>query len=301
MRIPEAFARTVGEVWGDLGREWLRELPALQAGVLRDWELTPGELYRLSFNWVVPVRRADGSPAVLKLGVPQSGHLTSEAAALTCFAGQGAVEVLAHDSTRGALLIERAEPGTMVRELVEEHDEQATAVLIDTMRRLHRPPPPGLALEELSGRTESFAAHLRRFPGDDPIPRHLVERAGRLFGELCASATERVVLHGDLHHDNVLAADREPWLAIDPHGVIGDPGYELGALLYNPMTSDAPVVKLLPSRIEQLADGLAMPVERVVAWGFAQAVLSLVWTAEGDGKIGGRDLEVALSLWSRLP
>jgi streptomycin 6-kinase len=300
MLIPEALARNVGEAWGDPGREWLRELPGVAAGVLRDWELTAGEPYELSFNWVVPVRRADGTPAVLKLGVPQSGHLTSEATALTFFGGRGAVEVLAYDAARGALLIERAEPGTMVRELVPERDEQATAVLIDTMRRLHRPPPPGLALEELSGRTESFAAHLRRFaPGDDPVPRYLVERAGRLFGELCATATERVVLHGDLHHDNVLAAGREPWLAIDPHGVIGDPGYELGAMLYNPLSYS--VVGLLPSRIEQLADGLAMPVERVVAWGFAQAVLSMVWTAAGDGKINGRDLDVALSLWSRLP
>jgi streptomycin 6-kinase len=301
MRIPEAFARNVGEVWGDPGRQWLRELPALQAGLLRDWELTAGEPYLLSFNWVVPVRRADGSAAVLKLGVAQSGHLTSEATALTCFAGRGAVEVLAYDPGRGALLVERAVPGTMLRELVRDHDAHATAVLIDTMRRLHRLPPPGLELEELSGRSASFAAHLRRFPGDDPIPRYLVERAGQLFGELCASATERVVLHGDLHHDNVLAADREPWLAIDPHGVIGDPGYELGASLYNPKTSDAPIVALLPSRIEQLADGLAMPVERVVAWGFAQAVLSLVWTAESDGRIEGGDLDVALSLWSRLP
>jgi streptomycin 6-kinase len=300
MRIPEVLARNVGEVWGDPGRQWLRELPVLAAGVLRDWELTAGEPYGLSFHWVAPVRRADGSPAVLKLGVAESGHLTGEAGALTFFAGQGAVELLAYDAARGALLIERAEPGTMVRELVGDHDEQATAVLIDTMRRLHRPPPPGLELEELADRTASFAEHLRRFPGDDPIPRYLVERAGRLFAELCASATERVVLHGDLHHENVLAASREPWLAIDPHGVLGDPGYEVGAVLYNPFDGDEPVLDLLPARVEQFADGLELPLDRVVAWGFVQAVLSEVWDVEGGDLVPGQALRVALSLLPRL-
>lgn len=124
-----------------------------------------------------------------------------------------------------------------------------------------------------------------------------------MFDELCASATERVVLHGDLHHDNVLSSEREPWLAIDPHGVVGDPGYEVGTLLYNPDPSrtDDVVQSLLPARIEQLADGLNMAVVRVVAWGFVQAVLSEVWTAENGPDVKGGPLRVAHSLLPRLP
>jgi len=82
--------------------------------------------------------------------------------------------------------------------------------------------------------------------------------------ELCASATDRVVLHGDLHHDNILLATREAWLAIDPHGIVGDPGYEVGAPLFNPDPDnrDETLTALVPSRIEQLADELAMPVDR---------------------------------------
>jgi streptomycin 6-kinase len=111
------------------------------------------------------------------------------------------------------------------------------------------------------------------------------------------------VLHGDLHHDNVLRADREPWLAIDPHGVVGDPGAEVGAMLYNPDPSrrDPALVALVPARIEQLADGLGLPIERVVAWGFVQAVLSAVWTAEERGAATTRALDVALALEPRLP
>ena len=99
--------------------------------------------------------------------------------------------------------------------------------------------------------------------------------------ELCAAAPATVALHGDLHHDNILRATRDDWLAIDPHGLAGDPGYEIGSLLFNPdpHNRDPALTALVPRRVEQLADELAMPVERVVAWGFVKAVLSDVWTA----------------------
>jgi streptomycin 6-kinase len=297
---PAVFTRNVADNWGDAGRRWLAGLPALIDEVARDWELTVGAPYELSFNWVAPVRRADGSPAVLKLGVPDAGHLDLEATALSFLGGRGAVELLARDEARGALLLERAEPGTPLGRLAREHDEQATAVLVAMMRRLHRPAPPGLPLEELASRRAAFAEHLRSYPGDDPIPRRLVQRAAGLLDELCASAPRRVVLHGDLHHDNVLAAGREPWLAIDPHGVLGDPGYEIGAALYNALDDDESARALVPARVEQFADGLDMPIERAVAWGFVQAVLSEVWDAEGGGSMPGRALAVALVLAPRL-
>lgn len=297
--FPADFARNVTGNWGDDGRRWLAGLPRLIGEVARDWALTVGTPYPLSFNYVAPARRADGSPAVLKLGLATAGHVALEADTLGFFGGRGAVEVLARDDTRGALLLERAEPGTTLRTLVPDRDEQATAVLVDMIRRLHRPAPAGLALEELSSRVAAFDAHLARYPGDHPFPRHLVERARELLSDLCASATRRVVLHGDLHHENVLAAAREPWLAIDPHGVLGDPGYEIGPILYNPFDEDD-VPKLVPARVEQFADGLGLPPDRVVAWGFVQAVLSEVWDADGGDPDPGQALRVALTLLPRL-
>jgi len=300
--IPPALARNVAEAWADDGSRWLDGLPALLAEVARDWQLTLGEPYGLSFHWVTRVTRADGSAAVLKLGVPD-GHLDPQAQALRTFDGDGAVRLLADDPTRGALLLELAEPGEMVARLVPGKDEEATAALVRTGQRLHRPPPPGCSLPDLSRESGSFRAHLRRFPGDDPLPRHLVERAGALFDELCASAPDRQVLHGDLHHDNVLRAQREPWLAIDPFGIVGDPGYDCGALLYNPepWRREDDLLALVPARIEQLADGFGIPEDRVVAWGFVMGVLSEVWTAQGTGTPGSRALDVATLLYPRLP
>lgn len=301
--IPGLLTRNVTRTWGADGRRWLAELPALVAEIACDWQLVLGAPYAMSLHWVAAVTRADGSAAVLKLGVPHDGHLATEAAALESYAGLGAVKLLEHDLGRGALLLEHAAPGTPVAALVPDRDETATAAVICVLKRLRRAPARNCPLPDLAEYGVAFSRHLRDHPSDHMLPRHLVERAGKLFEDLCGTATDRVVLHGDLHHDNILHADREPWLAIDPHGVIGDPGYELGAMLYNPDPGrrDDKILALLPARLEQLADGLQMPFERVVAWGFVKAVLSEVWTAQGGGNTGTRALDVALRLYPHLP
>jgi streptomycin 6-kinase len=296
--VPPLLARNVVATWGAPGRRWLADLPTLVAGVARDWDLELGAAFPLSYHWVVAATRTDGTPAVLKLGVPGSAHLAVEAATLQAYDGHGAVRLLAYDPDRGALLLERADPGTPATTLVPDRDTEATAAAVAVLGRLHRVPPPSCALPDLETQRDAFTGHLRTYPGDDPLPRHLVDRAGRLFDDLCASATQRVVLHGDLHHDNILAATREPWLAIDPHGAVGDPGYDLGALLYNPDPArhEQTLLDLLPARLDQLAAGTGEPAERVLAWAFVKAVLSEVWTAQDGGTPGSRALDVALHL-----
>lgn len=300
--IPATLRRNALTVWGTDGAAWLDRLPAVIGALARQWRLDLGEPYLLSYHWVVPATRADGTPAVLKLGVPGRGHLAVEAAALRAYDGAGAVRLLAFDETRGALLLERADPGTPASSLVPHRDEEATAAAISVARRLHLPPPPDCTLPDLAGYAADFDRHLREHPDGGPLSRPLVQRAAGLFDELRAGASERVRLHGDLHHDNILRSTREPWLAIDPHGLVGDPGYDVGALLYNPDPGrrEEGLLALVPSRIEQLADGLAMPVDRVVAYGFVQGVLSEVWTAQDGGTPGSRALDVAHLLEPRL-
>lgn len=300
--VPPQLARNVVTVWGDRGRRWLTDLPALRDAVAQTWQLRLRAPYPLSYHWVAAATAADGTPVVVKLGVPGAEHLAAEAAALEAFGGRGAVRLLAKDLGRGALLLERARPGTQARDLVPARDDQATAALVAAMRRLHVPPPPGCRLPPLAGYAASFADYLRTHPADWPLPRAAVERASRLFDELCASAPSPVLLHGDLHHDNLLRAEREPWLAIDPHGLVGDPGFDAGPLLYNPDPDDRDegVLALVPARIEQVADALGMPVDRVRAWGYTAAVLSEVWTVEDGGPARTRALDVALRILPTL-
>lgn len=294
--------------WGEAGARWLAELPRVLDEVTRDWGLTVESTYELSYHFVAAVTRGDGAPAVLKLGVPTGDALPGEVAALAAFGGCGAVRLLRADLARGAMLLERAEPGRRLRDLVPARDAEATAVTVDVIRRLAVPPPPGCPLPDLLTLHTAFDEHLALHGDAGPLPIELVTRAAGLMRELCASATDRVVLHGDLHHDNILRATREPWLAIDPHGVVGDRGYEVGAMLYNPEPDDADpaLTALVPARVEQLADGLGIPLDRVVAWGFVQAVLSEVWTVQEwvpgtPWPGGGRVLDVARLLLPRLP
>ncbi len=300
--IPARLRRNAVDVWGTAGAAWLDRLPELLDTIAADWNLDIAEPFVLSYHWVAATTRADGTAAVLKLGVPHQDHLAVEAAALREYDGAGAVRLLAFDEARGALLLERADPGTPASALVPQRDAEATAAAISVLRRLHLPPSAEPALPDVAGQVDDFAAYLREHPNGGPLPRKLVQHAAALFDELTASATARVRLHGDLHHDNLLSASREPWLAIDPHGAVGDPGYDVGAWVYNPDPDrrDDALLALVPDRIEQLADGLAMPTDRVVAYAFVKAVLSEVWTAEDGGTPGSRALDVARLLQPRV-
>jgi streptomycin 6-kinase len=280
--ITPTFRRNVVDAWGDDGDRWLAALPDVLRDVVADWQLEIGAAFELSHHYVTAVRCSDDTPAVLKLGVPIATSLAEEAPALAAFEGRGAVRLLRADLPRGALLLERVTPGWRASDLVPSRDAEATSAAVSVMRRLHAPPPPGCPLPPALAQAAAFDDYVRVHGRAGPLPVDLVARAGALMRELDASAPRHVVLHGDLHHDNILRATREPWLAIDPHGVVGDPGYELGALLYNPDPDDrdAALSALVPARVEQLADELAMPVERVVGWGFVKAVLSDVWSAQ---------------------
>jgi streptomycin 6-kinase len=284
---------------GAEGRRWLDALPGLVAEAAGRWQLTLGEPFELSFNWVMAATRADGSPVVLKLGVPD-GHLNEEAAALRVFGGRGAVRLLAEEP--GALLIERAVPGERVAALVPHDDAAATEALMSVARQLHVPPPAGTALPHLRDEGRAFRDHLARFPGDDPLPRRLVETAAGLFEDLCADPSADVVMHGDLHHDNVLGDGQGRWLAIDPFGRVGDAGFDCGPMLYNPdpPRRSAGLLALVPSRLEQMAGTLGIPLDRVTAWGFVMGVLSEVWNAQGDTPVGTRALDVAELLHPRV-
>jgi streptomycin 6-kinase len=252
--IPDALVRNAIGVWGDDGARWLADLPRLRDELARDWGLTIGAQYDLSYHYVTAVTCGDGSPAVLKLGVPAGGSLHTEVPALSAFAGRGTVRLLRADLGRGALLLERVQPGWRLRDLVPSRDAEATSAAVGVMRRLGVQPPPNCRMPDVLTLAAAFdeylAIHIHGECG--PLPRELVAHAGGLMRELCASANECVMLHGDLHHDNILRSTREPWLAIDPHGIVGDPGYEVGALLFNPdpHDRDETLTALVPTRVD---------------------------------------------------
>jgi len=269
---------------GETGRQWLADLPGLITAYARKWSLTVLPPFEpLSYNYVAPAIRADGSEVVLKVGILNSELLT-EIAALQIYGGDGIVQLLEADPNQGIFLLERLQPGTMLSTLAD--DEQATSIAAQVMRQLWKPVPA----EHNFPTVQKWAKGLERLRthfegGAGPFPSRLVETAEAFFAELFASMDEPVLLHGDLHHFNILTAQRQPWLAIDPKGLVGEPAYEVGALLWNPMPQifTRPNLKqILARRLDQLAEELELDRARLWRWGVAQAVLSAWWDYEDN-------------------
>ena len=287
-RIPERFARTMIELHGGAGQAWLDKLPARIAGYERRWAIQVASPFaNLSYNYVAPAVRSDGAQVILKLGMPHP-ELSSEIAALRLYDGRGSARLLEADPEHGALLIERLLPGSMLLDLTD--DDEATRIAAQVMRALWRPAPPAPE-DAVFPTTARWASGLQRLRarysgGTGPLPEGMVQRAEALFAELLASSGAPILLHGDLHHENILAAERAPWLAIDPKGLIGEAEYEVGALIRNPLPrllALPDVTATLARRFDILAETLGFDRQRMIAWSYAQAILSAWWTIEDHG------------------
>ena len=300
LELPESFTRIIEGVFKEQGTLWLQHLPALLADCAERWSLTVLPPFpNLSFNYVTPVVLADGSDAVLKVGVPHK-ELWSEMEALRVFGGRGSVRLLEADRDRGAMLLRRVKPGTPLTTLADEvHDTQATSIAANVMRKLWQPIPTEHNFPSVVDWARGLARMRAHFDGGvGPFPAALVEEAETLFAELLASSAPPSLLHGDLHHDNILETENGNWLAIDPKGLIGEFAYEVGAILRNLWPARHTIYnpqRLLERRVYQFAEELELERARVRGWGVAQAVLSAWWSIE-DGDNGWQET-VAVAQW----
>ena len=281
--LTEKWRAHMCAVFGPDTEGWLARLPELLAEYERRWSLTLGPPFEpLPYHYVAPGVRADGTDVVLKLGVPHD-EFGCQVEALRRYDGQGMVRLLEAEPDCGALLMERLQPGTM---LTQVDDERATEIAAEVMRELWRPLPNPQSFPTVAEWAAGIADLRAGFDGGTgPLPRRLVEQAEGLFAELLSSQAEPVLLHGDLHHENILLSERG-WLAIDPKGVIGEAAYEIGALLRNPMPRvvewpDLP--RIQSRRVDQFADLLGFDRQRIIGWGIAQAVLSACWSVTDGG------------------
>ncbi|HWS89492.1 MAG TPA: aminoglycoside phosphotransferase family protein [Pyrinomonadaceae bacterium] len=289
--VNEDFARRIIALHGEAGRVWLEGLPALLEHCEGRWGLKVGPPFApLSYNYAAPAEGPRGERLVLKLGVPTHG-LLGEINALLGFDGSGAARLFDSDAARGALLLERLEPGTPLTALCEKDDAAATSAAASVMRKLNR---AGRLSPQIRPTAADWGQGFERcrehFGGTTgPFPPKLFGEAESLYAELLSTSAPPALLHGDLHHGNILAAGRAPWLAIDPQGVVAEPAYEVGALLRNPLPQLLRLpdpVRTTERRIAQLSDELGFERARVRGWGLAQAVLSAWWSIEDEGELG---------------
>ncbi len=284
--IPENFRRDRIAMNGEEGIAWLERLPDVLAECERRWNITIGRPFNLSFNYVAPAVRADGTQVVVKV-CKLTDEFPQQPEALRLVDGHGMVRLLEVDTTEEIMLLERLLPGTMLLEL--EDDEVSTSIAASIMQKIWRSVPENHPFKTIQQWGKGFERLRQSYAGGTgPFPGALVERAETLYRELSASMAEPVLLHGDLHHENILSAEREPWLAIDPKGVVGEAVYEAGAWLRNPMPQllDVPYPgRILARRIDQFSEQLGFERARIRDWALAQAMLSAWWSMEDSGEL----------------
>jgi streptomycin 6-kinase len=283
LNLPDSFIRTIQLTFKEAGAAWLDNLPALIAACESRWSIRVLPPFpNLSYNFVAPAVRADGSDVVLKLGVPNPELLT-EIAAMRLYDGHGIARLLEADPPRGIQLFERLLPGTPLTSIAD--DDEATRIAALVMRDLWTPLPADHTFPSVADWIAGLDKLRPHFDGGTgPFPAPLLDQAERLFAELLASSDTPMLLHGDLHHDNILMAQRSAWLAIDPKGITGEPAYEVGALMRNPIGVEhwPDLRRVLSRRFDILHEMLGFDRQRMIAWSFAQAVLSAWWFIE-DG------------------
>lgn len=295
IEVPDALVSWHRKFFGETSREWIDTAPDLAAGLLDRWQLRlDGAPACGAVALVLPVLRADGTPAVLKLQ-PIYGQGVGEPEALRAWNGNGAVRLLDHDPGSGSILLERLDADSPLATV--DDDLAALQILSELLARLSAVPAPA-GLRRLS---DVGADMLDRVPRALTLER---DRSQHRLIRACASALEEVLpdpgdrlLHEDLHHFNILAphpADRrEPWLAIDPNPLAGDPGFALLPALHNRWeeavaTGDVP--RAIRRRFDLMTEILGLDRDRATSWTLARILQYAL-----------RDIECDYTMWHTEP
>lgn len=266
----------ITNLYGLKGQKFLDNLPNLIEQIVRKYRLTDLQaVNNMTYHYVLSGFQ-DSQPIILKLGLDIDG-LDREAKALRAFNRFGAVKVLAEND--GMLLLERAVSGTSLRSYFPKKDNEAIAITCTYLKQLHQAPIPS------NLRFPHIKDWLKTLDQEFNIPEQTLQKARRMRDNLLSSAGASVLLHGDLHHDNILQ-QRDDWVVIDPKGVIGESAYEVAAFIRNPIPELLKLTNaasMMEHRIHRFAELLDIPERRILHWCFVQAVLAWIWCLQDNG------------------
>lgn len=304
VQIPRKFSERITSTFGADGSRWLEALPNLVDEYVSRWKLkVSGHFDELSFNFVLPVERENGAAAVLKLGLHSHGRLR-EVAALNHFSGNGAIRVFECDQKTGASLLERAIPGQSLKALfLNNEEEKVNRVASAIISQLQSVPSPN-DLSPFKDVAEWGKGFLQFLEARTDLPEELttnILEAHNSFQDLVRTTSKKVVLHADLHHSNILSAERNSYVAIDPKGMYGDPVYELGAWIRNPMPEileASDLDNIFIGRICTMSDTLKFDRKRTWRWAYSQAWLAVVWALEDRSSDSSSWLQIARAIES---
>lgn len=259
---------------GDAGRQWVDKLPGIVASLCTRWNLiVDGPVLHGTWAIVIPMRRGE-QPCALKVSWQHTANAL-EASALRVWNGQGAVRLLEQESSLGAVVLERLDHNRLLRDVAID---EAITIAGCLLRRLAIPAPAGFPTLEarVSGLPQLLPAQWRRL--GRPLPRHLLDQACELSHQLRQSA-QNLLVNYDLHWENVLKGNREPWLAVDPMVVVGDLEYTIAQLLWWRL-EDIEANGGLQRHFQRLVEAAELDAERARGWTLVRSVEYWLWGLE---------------------
>lgn len=300
--VPEALTESLVKYEGEAGRVWSAGLPPLAERYLEEWELRlDGEPGHGVASLVLPVIRADGTGAALKLQ-PVTDETVGEATGLRAWDGDASVLLLDHAPETGTLLLERLHADRPLSAMPD--DIEALEILTELLARLvAHPAPEGMRhLGDIArAMLDDVDDAVTKLPRERD--RHWLRWCADAVAELVSEPGDRL-LHWDLHYDNVLAGDREPWLSIDPKPLAGDPGFELCPALWNrwdDVVATGDVTRAVLRRFDVMVDGLGLDPRRAARWTLGRVLQNALWEVEdGEHELNEIGLAVAEAVRQRI-
>ncbi len=279
-----------------MAKKWFDELPSIVQKCQESWNFTlESNPYDLYTNFIAPIRLEDGQKAVLKVGFPGDEGVLPEMESLKYFDGQYSVQLLESDATLVAFIIEKLTPGTALRDVHLEDDAKATSAALPLLKNVLVPVPEKHNLPSLADWSKVIEQTKNMHIKGNVTPA-ILDKAQEIFDELNGSKEKDMLLHGDLHHDNILSDEDRGWIAIDPKGVIGDPAYNGSRFIINNW-SKRTSTELLPSRVTAVAEALGYDERRIAGWAYVDLVISNCWSMESgdESKINTEFVEALAS------
>ncbi|AIF45684.1 aminoglycoside phosphotransferase family protein [Virgibacillus sp. SK37] len=284
MQIPQAFKTKISNVFGKGGEEWLTLLPERIDTYLHKWKLVNhGPVTNLSYNYVLNVTDIGGNPFILKIGVPNA-DFANEVHTVQIYNGKGCARIIKAVPEEGVMLLEQLQPGNMLDTL--ETEEEQIEQYVNVWRAIRRPiPPQGKQPTPLiTNWFESLSTYRKTYTEGDRITEEHLLLAEQFIEEVNRTTKGAALLHGDLHHENILFSKHKGWLAIDPKGVIGDEYYDTISFLINKLEGKANQRDVLRYRVKRLSELLQLEEKRLLKAAVALSTLYACWAQEDNAE-----------------
>ena len=294
--LPRKFTETILGAFREDGRRWMESLPRIIEEIEENWRVKLAAPFQnLSYHYVAPCFFEDKREAVVKIGFPgEVKNIGNERKMLEYLDGNSVNRLYDFDERRFAFLLERLTPGENLKSVCAGNPQEAVAIAIETMRKFWQPPPAGHDFESLETWFDGF-----KRAENTGFEQEYMAKARNFFERLNSPPAEKMLLHGDFHHENILSAQRQPFLAIDPKGIVGHKAYDITVFLLNHanwLKTEPDFRDNLNSAIEHFAAAFEIATVDLRRWCFAHSVLSAWWTFEENCGNWRRELEIT-KIW----